>query len=409
MVTLYQLLIFVVLVLVLLNTLANLFTFEGLRPVAPPSGGPLVSVLVPARNEIRNVEDCIRSLLLQDYPHYELIVLDDASTDGTGELVARLIAQVRNPRVTARMLRGEPLPDGWVGKNWACHQLAAAAAGEYLLFTDADTIHAPGFVSAAMDYSKRHRASLVSAWPRLLTGSLGEKLVVPGIVLMGLGFCPLWLQRMVQNGRQKLSPNQARGLGVANGQMLLFTREAYDHIGGHAAHRNHLVEDVNFGREIAARMGEGMRLFNCEALQFSTVRMYRSFAETWEGFTKNMWAVFDGQRLAFWTFGTFQWFGLLGPFLWLLAYPGPERELAFGELPGPAPLLSLYAWKVVVAQVIILYLIRIVLAFRFRTSWIGALLHPFAIILMGLIGLNSWRKSMGAGVVWKGRTYRPDL
>src|SRR5688572_28123206 len=191
--TLYQFFIVVILMLMLANVLANLAVFEGLRQVAPPSEGPLVSVLVPARNEERNIEECIRSLLLQDYPSYELIVLDDHSSDRTAEIAERLINQVRNPRVTARLLHGGTLPDDWTGKNWACHQLAEAANGEFLWFTDADTAHAPGTISAAVDYACRKNAGLVSAWPKQLTGSLGEKLIVPVIILIGLAFCPLWL------------------------------------------------------------------------------------------------------------------------------------------------------------------------------------------------------------------------
>lgn len=387
---LFHFLIVLLLVAVLLNVLANLLHFDGLRPVAPPEQGPLVSVLVPARNEARNIEDCVRSLLLQDYPHYELIVLDDHSEDRTGAIVERLIAQVRNPRVSARLVRGQPLLEGWVGKNWACHQLSELASGEFLFFTDADTIHAPGTVSSAVDYACRNRASLVSAWPRLLTGTLGEKLVVPVVPLLGLGFGALWLQRLWQRHPQWIQQRYARLLGAANGQFMFFTREGYDQVGGHAALRSHLVEDVALGREVAARMADGMRLFNCHALRFSTVRMYRSFQETWEGFTKNIRSVFEDSGLAFWIFGAVNALILLLPCLWIFTAP-PK------------------VWHLVAPQVGILYFIRLLLAVRFRTSLIGALLHPLGILLVLLIGLNSWRRSIGRGVVWKGRVYRPEL
>ena len=390
MFALYHSIILVVLLLVLGNVTLNLFCFDRLRAVAPPESGPLVSVLVPARNEARNIEACLRSLLLQDYAHYELLVLDDHSEDSTAAIVEKLIAEVRNPRVTARLLRGQPLPEDWCGKNWACYQLADAANGEFLLFTDADTIHSPGTVSSAMDYACRNNASLVSAWPRLLTGTLGEKLIVPVIPLIGFGFCPLWLLRWIQQKGLRMNPKHARAISASNGQFMFFKREAYERIGGHAAVRAHLVEDVALGREVAARMGEGMRLFNCDGLHFSTVRMYRSLGETWEGFTKNIRAVFEEQRAAFWLFGLAQGMCLFAPCVFIFIAPAPVR-------------------KIVAAQVAVIYLIRLLLALRFRTSWIGALLHPIGMLLMMLIGLNSWRRSIGSGVVWKGRTYRPKI
>jgi chlorobactene glucosyltransferase len=386
---LYNFFILLVLLVILFNVLANLLHFDGLRPVHPPEDGPMVSVLIPARNEAHNIEACLRSLLLQDYPHYELIVLDDHSTDATAEIASRLIAQMRNPRATARLIRGEALPEGWVGKNWACHQLSQAAAGEYLLFIDADTIHAQGTISAAVDYATRNRASLVSAWPQMLTGTLGEKLIVPVILLMGAGFCPIWLQRLWQRNPRMIDQRVTRHIAAANGQFMLFHREAYERIGGHEAIRHHVVEDVTLGREVSSRMSEGLRLFNCDALHFSTVRMYRSFGETWEGFTKNMRSVFETPGL-FWFAAVMETLCLFAPCLFVFMIHSP-------------------AWKLIVTQVAIIYLIRFLLAWRFRTSFLGALLHPIGVFLMFLIGLNSWRRSVGEGVTWKGRLYRPHV
>jgi chlorobactene glucosyltransferase len=388
--TLYHFIVVVLLMLMLANVLANLAVFDGLRQVAPPSEGPVVSVLVPARNEERNIEECIRSLLLQDYPSYELIVLDDHSSDRTAEIADRLIGQVRNPRVTARLLRGQALPEGWTGKNWACHQLAEAASGDFLWFTDADTIHAPGTVSAAVDYACRHNAGLVSAWPKQITETLGEKLVVPVIILIGIAFCPLWLQRLIQYRGESADPRLLRRIGAANGQFMFFTRACYDAIGGHASVRDHVVEDVALGREVSARVGEGWRLFNCDALRFSTVRMYRSFGETWEGFTKNIRAVFEDQGIMFWVFGLAEWALMFAPFIFLATAPAA-------------------IWHIVAVQVALIFAIRFLVAARFRSSWLSAALHPIGILLMMLIGLNSWRKSVTTGVTWKGRVYKPSM
>jgi chlorobactene glucosyltransferase len=386
--TLYHAIVLGGLLLVLLNVLANLAVFDGLTPAEPPTDAPAVSILVPARNEERSIEECIGSLLRQDYPNCELLVLDDHSEDQTGAIVQRLIAAA--PDARARLIEGGPLPEEWTGKNWACHQLAQAAAGEFLFFTDADTRHAPGTVTAAVAYAQRNRAGLVSAWPQLITRTPGEKLIVPVILLVGLSFCPLWLQRWIQQRPERANGRDVRGLGVANGQFMFFSRRTYESVGGHAALRSHVVEDVSLGRAVAARIPEGERLFNCDALRFSQVRMYRSFGETWEGFTKNMRAVFDDQRAAFWLFGAMEGMLFLGPFIALPGASGPDRWLVLG-------------------QVAIVFVIRFLLAARFRTSWFGALLHPVGIVLLLLIGINSWRRSTGRGVVWKGRTYKPRI
>src|SRR5436190_14555868 len=151
--TLYHLAILALLLLGLATVLADLACFDGLVPVPALATGPRVSILVPARNEERCIGDCVRSLLAQDYPDWELIVLDDQSTDATPRILAELGLRPDDPR--RRVIHGEPLPAGWVGKNWACHQLAQAAMGEFMFFTDADTTHAPGTVSATVDYAEK--------------------------------------------------------------------------------------------------------------------------------------------------------------------------------------------------------------------------------------------------------------
>ncbi len=383
---LLHLAILALLLLSLGGVLANLSRFDSLPAATPGDDAPLVSILVPARNEARNIEACVRSLLAQDYPRFQLVVLDDHSDDGTGDLIRALGLSEESGSRT--LLHGQTLPDGWAGKNWACHQLAQRARGDFLFFTDADTIHAPGTVTAAVAYARVKRADLVSAWPRLLTGTLGEKLIIPMILLLGMAMYPHWLVVWLQERPRiaaLLPARFLRTIGAANGQFLFFTRTAYDRLGGHQSMRDHLVEDVAFGRAVTARMGEGMRLFNCDALRFSTVRMYRSFAETWEGFTKNMRPAFEGNLAAFLLVGAVQFACFLFPFLALF---------------GPPELRAL-----AVAEVALIYAIRIILTARFRTSWLGCVLHPFGHALSLAIGLNSWRCSAGGGVSWKGRRY----
>jgi chlorobactene glucosyltransferase len=386
---LYQVFVLACLVFFLATVIANLACFDGLRsaPAPAPEQAPLISVLVPARNEARNIAPCVRSLLSQDYPNFELIVLDDHSEDGTAEIIREL--GVNESTKPHRLLKGNPLPAGWTGKGWACHQLAGAASGQFLFFTDADTEHAPGTLSALLAYAERQRADLLSAWPRLLTRTWGECLVIPMVLFLGLVMYPHWLLLFLQERPRlaaRLPASFRRMLGAANGQSMFFRRSAYEKIGGHASLSDHLVEDVALGRAVASRMGEGMRLFNCDALQFSTCRMYRSFPEVWEGFTKNMRAAFEDSLAGFLGLGTLHAIAFFLPFF-LFALGRPWSVLA-------------------ISQIAIIVCIRILLTLRFRTSWWSAICHPLSEALLMAIGLNSWRRMATKGVTWKGRTYQ---
>ncbi len=388
----YHLAVSVFLLVVTLNIVLNWGVFVTPRPRrfdAPDA--PLVSVLVPARNEARRIAPCLRSLLAQDYPNYEIVVLDDHSEDDTARVVLDL-GLSREKTSVRRLVEGRPLPAGWVGKNWACHQLAAEARGEYLLYTDADTVHTPGALGACVGHAIDTRASLLSAWPRQETGTWSEKAVIPLVYVLLLGALPHRVLHRLQRYPQYARRMSARGLatlGAANGQFILFHREAYERIGGHAAVRDHLVEDVALGRLVAARTAEGMRLVNCDGSRLVRCRMYTSFAEVWEGFTKNLRAAFAESAATFWMFGVLQAVGLVLPFVWACL-----------------PWVSGRWWWLPVLQVGWLYGLRAALAMRFGTSWTGVWLHPVGQALSLLIGLNSWRLSTQRGVTWKGRTYR---
>ena len=365
---------------------ANLLIFRSLAPVASIVHGR-VSILVPARDEERSIGDCVSSLLAQDYPDFELLVLDDSSSDRTAEITRDLMAG--DPR--HRLISGTPLPDGWTGKNWACHQLSLAATGDWLLFTDADTVHSPGALSAAIAVAVAERTDLFSAWPRLITISLGEKLVIPVLHIIALCWFPIATLQLLQS-RPRLAARIPRRIlrswGGANGQFVLFTRAAYTRIGGHAAIRDHIVEDVALGREVARRIPDGMRLLNCDASRLIDCRMYRSFIEVCDGFTKNARAAFEGNLATWYLVGSMQFSAFFLPFI-LLFFP--------------------YQFRFAAIEVSLIYLIRVIIVLRMRTSWVGCLFHPIGQFLAMSIAIRSWISTAGSGVRWKGRTYRPNF
>ncbi len=371
-----------VLLLILLSLLVNMLVIPALREGVTLGYQPLLSVLIPARNEKYRIRPCLESLLNQDYKNFEIIVLDDSSEDDTASIVAGY-AQI-DCRLS--LISGQPLPDGWTGKSWACHQLSSQACGDLLLFTDADTIHSPGTLAAAVHRLQLSRADMLTIWPYQISGTLSERLVIPLLFVVAGSLLPHWLLAFCQISRRfasLLSKRWLASLGAANGQFLLFTRTSYARIGGHRAVSDHLVEDVALARLVAEQTAEGMRLINCDGTRLVKCRMYRSFAEMWEGFTKNVRPVFEGNTLGF----------LLAILLQAIVFVFPFLTAALR--PSPATL----------CEVAILYAIRVAAALRYRTSWLSVILHPIGYALALIIALNSLRQTAGRGVTWKGRLY----
>ena len=378
-----------------LQCFLNMRLLRRLKPLSCPpgdfAGTQDVSILVPARNEEGRIRACLSSLQAQEPPVREIILLDDHSSDGTAD-IARELGFCEEPDSRFRLIRGAELPEGWVGKNWACHQLSCAAdpASDHILFTDADTIHSPACVRAALGHARAVRADLLSLWPDQITGTWSEKLVIPLGYLLFMAFQPFpflsWLQASPERVAWWGIPKERLAMmGAANGQFLLFRRESYRSLGGHEALRDHLVEDVAFGRRVAARTGEGMRLVNADGIDLLRCRMYSGFARLWEGFSKNLRPVFEESHLSFMLFGVVIWGLFLMPFFLLLT----------GSRHDPSVWLS-------VALVMVM---RLMLTLRFRTSWLGFIAHPFGVAISLLIALNSWRLCLNRGIIWKGRVY----
>lgn len=378
------------LLLCFLQSVVNMTLLRRLKPTALAGNGVLdVSVMVPARNEEARIRDCLVSLIAQEPPVREILLLDDRSSDRTAAIALELGFR-EEPGSRLRLLRGVELPEGWVGKNWACHQLSLAAdpASAHLLFTDADTRHGPACLRTALAHARAERADLLSLWPDQITGTWSEKLVIPlgYLLFMALHpFAPLaWLQASpTRAARWRFSKKRLAMLGAANGQFLLFRRESYAALGGHAALQDHLVEDMAFGRKVASLTGEGMRLVNADGMNLLCCRMYTGFGQLWEGFSKNLRPVFEDSFLSFVLFGLLVGGLFLAPFFFLTSSSGVSAAVA----------------------VFLILMLRLVLTLRFRTSLLGWFLHPVGVALSLLIALNSWLLCLRGGVTWKGRTY----
>jgi chlorobactene glucosyltransferase len=367
----------------------NLLLLPRLPPQIAPEAPPRVSVLLPARNEAARIRPCLGSLLGQNYPSLEIIVLDDESLDATADIVGTLGFST-GPESNHRLILGAPLPPGWTGKSWACHQLAEAARGEYLLFTDADTHHQPEAVSSAITHAQRSGCDLLTLWPYQTTVTFAEKLIVPLIFVVGGSYLPHWLLVWAQR-----VPWLARILGgkflslcgTATGQFLLFRSESYFEMGGHRAVGEHLVEDISLAREVAERIPDGWRVVTCDGTRLVSCRMYTSLAQIWEGFTKNLWPVFDGDWVGFWLAIIWQFLVCVLPFLVLPFYHRTELCLVTG----------------------IILCLRIAAAIRFKTSWLSICFQPIGYSLALLIAVNSFWQAKGKGITWKDRIYRDQV
>lgn len=365
--------IVVFLAILLLISFANLLTLKRLGQFPPPSIFPRVSLLVPARNEARSIEGCVRGLLAQTYSAFEVVVLDDESTDGTGEILERLASE----DARLRIIHGRPLPAGWLGKNWACQQLSQAASGEFLLFTDADTCHDPLMLQDAMAAAIATHADLLSGMPHQQVKTWGEQLLVPILAWSFMAFIPIGLAERVR----------AAFLSVSIGQFLLFRRSAYDASGGHAAVRNKVVEDFELARNIKTA---GLQWRFVDATSRIYCRMYHNFREVFDGLSKNLFVVFGNIF-----FFALAWSALVISFL----EPQLILLLALLDVPLPGKLVPLSV--LAIGQAILLWGLT---DWRFGFPLKQAALYPITIVLSVFIGLRSmFAHTFKRGVTWKGR------
>lgn len=368
-------------VLVLLSGLAvgilalvawNVIAWPKVSPEASPatpdnSSSNTVSILIPARNEERNLPGCLDAALCQDETVAEILVYDDHSTDAT----ARVILDYAKRDARVRLIPAVPLAEGWCGKNFACAQLAQHARCEWMLFLDADARLTHHAASRMTTEATRRKLTFLSCWPGLTLASFWEKALMPllNFTVFTLFPAPLSLLR-----------NDA-SLGLAHGACLLMHRATYNELGGHAAVCDQIFEDTRLAQLWRERGERGLCLDGQDIVH---VRMYDSLGDIWRGFQKNFFPAFRHET-SFWVFLALHTSIFLAPFF--LAFVNVNCAL-------------------VAALVLAM---RALLAIRFRHSSWSVLLHPLGEAILIGVGLSSWwRCKTGKGVAWKGRVYQSN-
>ena len=356
------------------------------EPTPPPSNPPLISVCIPARNEERNIRACAEGILNQDYPNFEVIVLDDRSADSTPNILEDIGS--RDSRL--RLINGSDLPEGWAGKPYALYQASSYARGEWLCFIDADTFLEPETLSSCYIKAIETGADMFTIMTFQVLGSFWEKTVMPLVMTaLSVGFSP----------RKVNDPNTKDA--IANGQFIMIKRSVYDAIGGHESVKDQIVEDKAISEQVK---WNGHRLIVADGMKVAKTRMYTSLPEMWEGWTKNIYLGLSDQP-------SLMVLGVFGAFLTVLT-----------SLFLPVwPLLGLFwysnngGWMAmaVVAEALVLWgyliFIRARVATDMRIAPWYALTTPLGAGVFGAMMFTSaWRVLSRKGVTWKGRGYGAD-
>jgi len=337
-------------------------------PLNPPVR-PVVSIVVPARNEEACLGLCLQSLATQTGILFEIIAVDDGSTDRTREIAESFSG--------VRVVDAGSLPPNWTGKNHAMAAGAAVTRGEWLLFTDADTVHNPGSLARAIAEAQRRGVSLLSYSPEQEVHSFWEKAVMPVI------FAELAAAYRPSEVSDPASP------AAANGQYILSAREAYDATGGHAALAASLLEDVALARAVKASGRKILFRYGADAVR---TRMYRSFSQLREGWTKNLALLFPSSLKV-----------------------AALRSVEFGLIGGSVVAAALFATRselfaaaLAAGTGTLLYLRFLTRIRRAHFSWDATALSIFGLPIFSYLLFFSWYRYRKGNVVWKGRAYGPS-
>jgi cellulose synthase/poly-beta-1,6-N-acetylglucosamine synthase-like glycosyltransferase len=342
-------------------TLFNFISDPKLRRVNKPYQD-LVSILIPVRNEETNILSLLRSIHQQDYQNYEVLILDDGSTDKTYKICADFAAKHSQFRV----IKGEELPHGWLGKNYACHQLAAKARGSFFLFIDADEEVNPGLINSAVHRMYVNKLALLSLFTNQQMLTIGEKLVVPLMHYILLNLLPLRLIYLIKN----------QSVAAASGQFMLFDADVYRQNQWHEQVRDKVVEDVEIMRLVKANSLNGEALL---ANGLISCRMYKNYPDAVNGFSKNFLAAFNYN------------------ILWFLIY----ILLIIG---GPMIVIMTLNFSLILFMGGLILLTRVMISLAAgQNAWHNIVLHPAQMFSLTLIAFLAIQRHLTKTMVWKGR------
>ncbi len=361
----------------------NLFEFKRLEslPSIKDEFTPKVSICIPARNEAAVIERCITSALKQDYENFEVLVLDDQSTDNTKQIVQGLATIIKN----LILIEGQEKPGDWLGKPWACHQLSKSATGDILLFIDADVVLEENAIPKAVEQLKQFDA--ITVWPQQQLESFWEKMVIPLIYFALWTLLPaIYVQQAPKWLPSSLKTKMSSSFAAACGQFLAFNRRVYEVIGGHEAVKDQVVEDVELAKKIKS-MGFTLRMLH--GVKSVYCRMYTSHNEIWNGLRKNFFIGFN-RNLFF--------FSIMA-LIHLLVYVFPFIALSIGLFVQNFELITQSA-----ILVLIILAQRVILNTLFKWSLLYPFLHPLSVLWYQALGIQCITDYLTKKkAVWKGR------
>ncbi len=350
--------------LFLLIIIYNYFTAPVIKNIKSPiNDSKKLSILIPARNEEKNISHCLDSIVNQSFTNYEIIVLDDESIDNTANIVNTYVA--KDSRI--KLEQGKKLPEGWLGKNWACFQLSQKASGDLFLFIDADVRLNENAVSNSIKLREEKSLNLITVFPTQQINGIGAQLVVPLMNWLLLTFLPL----------KKVYTSRRSSFVAANGQFILIDRKTYVTIGGHSSVRNQVVEDMELAKKVKKN---GLRMLTALGGDSIFCKMYNSLNDSVNGFSKNFYKGFNISALTF----LFMLF-----FVMILFF-------------SPVILIILNINFLLIVTIILIGRVLISLMSKQKVI-INIILHFLQMLVLIIVGIKSVYAASSGDIEWKGR------